>query len=59
MDEQKTIVVSIRMTPATMAALKERAAEERQPARRMATLLIEDALSMPAARMKALREADR
>lgn len=40
----KTIVISVRLTPAIHAALTERAQSDRQPVTRMAALLIEDGL---------------
>jgi hypothetical protein len=42
---EKTVVISVRLTPAVHAALTERAHTDRQPITRMAALLIEDGLS--------------
>lgn len=45
MADQKTIVISVRLTPAVHAALAVRAAMDRQPVTRMAALLVEDGLA--------------
>lgn len=47
MTDQKTIVISVRLTPALHATLASRATSDRQPLTRMAALLIEDALTRP------------
>jgi hypothetical protein len=44
MSETRSIVVNVRLTPMVMAALTAKAVSERQPVRRMAALLIEDAV---------------
>ena len=44
----KTVVISVRLTPAVHAALTERAKTDRQPVTRMAALLVEDGLSRQA-----------
>lgn len=44
MSDQKTSVISVRLTSAVHAALSARAASDRQPLTRMAALLIEDGL---------------
>jgi hypothetical protein len=44
MSDQKTTVISVRLTPAVHAALSARAVADRQPLTRMAALLIEDGL---------------
>lgn len=49
MSESKSHVLNIRLTPVVMAALTARADAERQPVRRLAALIIEDALSKPRA----------
>lgn len=45
MSETKTVVLTLRVSPAVMALLEARAAAERRPARSMATMLLEDALA--------------
>lgn len=48
MSESKTVVVTIRLAPSVMAALTARAAQDRQPVRRLAAFMIEDALAREA-----------
>ena len=45
MSESKTVVLNLRLAPATMTALEARATEQRQPVRRMAAMIIEDAVA--------------
>lgn len=45
--DSKTVVLNLRLTPAVMETLTERAAQDRQPVRRMAAMIIEDALAKP------------